>query len=250
MQEKPSDLLKFAIQLAKEGAKIMRTCKSPKIVTYKEAGDFALDVDVRSEKHILRRIKQKYPKHSIITEETRGHEKKSDYTWIIDPLEGTLNYKHCLPFYAVNIGLFYKGKPFIGVVNSPILNEMFYALKGKGAYLNGKRIHVNKDKEIIRSFFTGNVKHFCELNISRHLLRSLGCTGLEMSYVASGRFGARIKVSGQDPYGYGAGSIIVLEAGGKLTDMKGKPWNLKSNGALASNGLLHNKLLKLFSNIS
>jgi len=125
---------------------------------------------------------------------------------------------------------------------------LFYAEKGKGAYLNGKRIRVNKDSNVMKSFYSGNVKHFCELGISRHLLRSLGCSGVELAYVACGRFGARIKVRGSDPYGYGTGSIIVTEAGGKITGMKGEPWNLKTNGVLVSNGKLHTKMLRMLRN--
>ena len=247
MPEKISNLLSFSIKLAKEAAVILQKAKkTAKIVKYKGLGDFALNADYLSENHIIKRIKQKYPGHAILTEETGKHSKKSDYMWVIDPLEGTLNYAHNIPLYAVNIAVFYKGQPFVGVIYAPHLKELFYAAKGKGAYLNGKRIHVNKDKEVMKSFYSGNVKHFCEFNISRHLLRSFGNSGIELAYVACGRFGARIKAAGQDPYGYAAGSILITEAGGKLTDMKGKPWNLKSDGALASNGLLHEKLLKSF----
>ena len=251
MQEKQSDLLSFAIKLAKESAKILlKDHKKARIVKYKGKGDFALDADYKSEQHIMKRINEKYPQHDILTEETGHHHKKSDYLWIIDPLEGTINYSHHLPIWAVNIGLFYKNKPFIGVVYAPVIKEFFYAMKGKGAYLNGKRIHVNNDTEINKSFFAVSPKVFCADLISKNLTRRLGCAGIELSYVACARFGANIKMHGTDPYGYGAGSIIVLEAGGKITDTKGKEWNLKSDGAVASNGKLHDKLLKILGNIS
>ena len=249
--ENPKDFLAFAISLAKESSRILeRIHKKAKIVKYKGKGDFALNADILVENNVIKKIRQKYPEHDILTEESGHHHKKSEYLWVIDPLEGTLNYAHNLPFWAVNIGLFYKGEPLIGVVYAPLLKELFYAAKGKGAYLNGKRIHVSKDTEIIKSFYAGSARQFSELKVSNHLLRALGCCGLEMAYVACGRFGARIKLRGTDPYGYGAGSILVLEAGGKLTDAHGKPWNLKSDGAIASNGLLHEKLLKIISNNS
>ncbi len=249
MQEKQSDLLEFAMQLAKEAAKLLiKAQKKAKIVKYKEGGDFALDADYASEKYIMGKIRKKYPHHDILTEETGHHHKKSDYLWIIDPLEGTLNYSHHLPIWAVNIGLFYRGKPCLGVIYAPVLKEVFHASKGKGTYLNGKRIHVNNETNIMKSFF--GLSFSQQFPISRRLLRSLGCAGIELAYVACGRFGARIKLGGNDPYGYGAGSIIVTEAGGKITDMKGKPWNFKSNGALASNGKLHDNLLKILSKIS
>ncbi len=252
MQEKQSSLLKFAITLAKESARILlKVQNKAKIVQYKgTGGDFALNADIASEQHVMKRIRQKYPHHDILTEETGHHHKDSDYLWIIDPLEGTLNYAHHLPIWAVNIGLFYKMKPYLGAIYAPETKELFYASKGKGAYLNGKRIHVNKDTNLMKSFFCGSVKQLCNVQISGHLLRALGCGGVELAYVACGRFGARILRHGNDPYGYGAGSIIVLEAGGKLTDCEGKQWNLRSDGAIASNGKIHEKLLNLTNNTS
>jgi myo-inositol-1(or 4)-monophosphatase len=252
MQEKQSSLLNFAIQLAKESAQILiRMQKKARIQMYKgTTGDFALDADVTSEKHIMKRIRQKYPGHDILTEETGHHHQDSDYLWIIDPLEGTLNYAHHLPIWAVNIGLFYKGQPYIGAVYAPILKEFFHAAKGKGAYMNGKKIRVNKDPNIMKSFYAVGTPFIGESPISKTLIRGIGCAGVELAYVACGRFGAKIKLRGNDPFGYGAGSILVLEAGGRITDMNGKQWTLKSNGALASNGKLHEKLLEIINNTS
>ncbi len=251
MQEKQSDLLKFAISLAKESAQILkRMQKNAKIVQEKVQGDFALNADIASEQHVMKRIRQKYPSHDILTEESGHHHKDSEYLWIIDPLEGTLNYAHHLPIWAVNIGLFYKGKPYLGVIYAPIIKELFHASKGKGTYLNGKRVHANKETDIMKSFFAATTAQINEIPISPTIVRGIGCAGVELAYVACGRFAAKIKLRGNDPYGYGAGSIIVMEAGGKITDMKDNPWNLKSNGALASNGKIHDKLLKLLSNTS
>lgn len=252
MQEKPSNLLKFAITLAKESAKLLQRLQNKaKIVKEKGKGDFALDADIDSENYIMKKIRQKYPSHDILTEESGHHHKDSEYLWIIDPLEGTLNYAHHLPIWAINIGLFYKGKPFIGVIYAPVLKELFYAAKGKGAYLNGKRIHVNEDEDPTKSFYSVSSEfYFTSLpTLGRHLFRRLGCFGLELAYVACGRFGAKI-FFGNDPYGYGAGSILVLEAGGKITDLKGNQWTLRSEGVLSSNGQLHDKILTLLSNIS
>ncbi len=251
MQEKQSSLLEFAIKLAKESAQLLQKMHAKaKIANYKQQGDFALDADIKSEQYIMKRIRQKYPQHDILTEETGHHHKDSDYLWIIDPLEGTLNYAHHLPIWAVNIGLFYKMKPYIGAIYAPETKELFYASKGKGAYLNGKRIHVNKDTDLLKSFFAGPSHHLLQIPLSKTLIRNMGCAGVELAYVACGRFTARIKLHGNDPYGYGAGSIIVLEAGGKLTDCEGKPWNLRSDGAIASNGKIHNKILNLTGNTS
>jgi myo-inositol-1(or 4)-monophosphatase len=252
MQEKQSELLEFAIKLAKEsGQMLLKRQPTARILKYKgESGDFQLDADIQSEENILRKIRQKYPNHDILTEETGHHHKTSDYLWIIDPLEGTVNYAHKLPLWGVNIGLFYKNAPFIGVFYTPMLKEIYYAEKGKGAYLNGKRIHVNKHTDIMKTLCAISLPGMEKVRISSALLRATNCCGIEMAFLACGRFGARIKMRGTDPYGYGAGSILVLEAGGKITDMKGKPWHLKSDGVLASNGKLHDKLLKILDNTS
>ena len=248
MQESPSSLLKFSLKLAKESARILLKMQDrSKVVVNKGKGDFALDADIASENHIMARIRKKYPDHDILTEESKHEHTQSDYLWVIDPLEGTLNYAHKLPVWAVNVGLFYKRKPLIGLIYAPILKELFHAVKGQGAYLNDKRIRVNKETDIMKSFFAVPAAQINEIPISKTIIRGIGCAGIELSYVACGRFGARIKLRAADPYGYGAGSIIVLEAGGKITGMQGEKWVLTSDGAIASNGILHEKLLKLFN---
>ena len=253
MQEKPSDFFRLAMKMAKESGKLLtRMQNKAKIAVQKKQGDFALDADIKSEELIVRTIKKHYPHHDILTEETKHHHVSSDYLWVIDPLEGTLNYAHHIPFWALNIGLFHKGKPLLGVIHSPITKETFHALEGKGAFLNGKRIQVNNESDPLKTFFSGSVKHLANLNLSGHVLRSYGCCGLELAYVACGRLGGRIKLRGIDPYGYGASSSIIIEAGGTLTDIHGHQWKLNSGGAIASNGKLHQKLVELvnFNNTS
>lgn len=244
MQESTSSLLKLAKGLAKESGKLLLKMQSKaKHKVEKLEGDFALDADYKSEIMILKRISDAYPEHSIVTEETGNYENGSEYTWVIDPLEGTLNYAHKLPLWGVNIGVMHKGRPIAGACYFPKLEEFFYGAKGKGAYMNGKKIKVNKDKELMKSFFAGKKAYFKQ-GMSHHLLRHLGCAALGLCYVACGRFGGVIKIRGNDPYGYVAPAVILREAGGKLTDIKGKPWNIKSKGAIASNGKLHGKLLR------
>lgn len=250
MPAKPSnsELLSFAKKLAKEsGAMLLKMQAKAKIVKHKgKQGDFAMDADMKSEKHILQAIRKRYPNHNILTEESGKHHQNSNYTWIIDPLEGTLNYAHNVPLWAVNIGLFYQNKPLLGVVYAPKINELFHAIKGKGAYLNGKKIRVNKDTTLNKSYHAiSSVVHTYDL--SPHVQRIYGCAGLELCYVACGRLGSRIKLHGNDPYGYGAASIIIREAQGTLTDNNGKEWTLDSDGAIASNGKLHKKLVRLVS---
>lgn len=251
MQEKPSDFLKLAVRLAKQSAGLLEKMQPRShIKVNKGGGDFALDADIESEKLILAGIRKHYPTHDILTEESKHKHVTSNYLWVIDPLEGTLNYAHKLPLWGVNVAVFQNGEPIVGVFYAPKLKELYHAAKGKGAFLNGKRIKVSKEANIMRSFFGGTAKHLASLNLSGHLLRNLGCCCLELAYVARGLFGARIKLRGTDSYGYGAGSILVTEAGGTITDTRGKPWKLNSDGAIASNGKLHPEILALLNNTS
>lgn len=251
MQEKTSEYLDFALKLAQKSSTLLLKMQSrAKVKVEKGKGDFALDADIASEKLIVDAIRKKFPQHDILTEESKHKHQESEYLWIIDPLEGTLNYAHKLPLWAVNIGLWKNGKPLVGVVYAPILKELYTAVAGKGAFLNGKRIRVNNEHELLRTFIGGSVKHLASLGISGHVLRSLGCCALELCWVASGKFGARVKLRGNDPYGYGASACILSEAGGMLTDTKGQHYTLRSDGAIASNGKLHQKLIDLVNSIS
>lgn len=246
MQDETSNFLEFAKSVAKESAKILIEARpNSKIAVQKDNCDYALDADLKSEQHILKRINEKYPQHSILTEESGFHDKNSQYLWVIDPLEGTLNYKNGLALWAVNIALFKENEPILGVIYAPDMDEMYTAERGKGSKLNGKKISVSGEEHIEKSFYAGSVKHLQELNLPSKILRALGCCGIELAYVACGKFGARIRTRGKDPYGYGAGSILVLEAGGKITDTKGQKWTLESEGVIASNSLLHEGILKL-----
>lgn len=251
MQENTSEYLDFAVALAKKSARLLEKMQPrAKVKVEKGKGDFALDSDIASEKLIVDSIRKKYPTHDILTEESKHKHCNSAYLWIIDPLEGTLNYAHKLPIWAVNIGLWKNGEPLVGVVYAPVLGELYTAVAEKGAFLNGKRIHVNKETELLRTFVGGSVKHLAALGVSGHVLRSLGCCALELCWVASGRFGARVKLRGNDPYGYGASACIISEAGGMLTDTNGQKYTLRSDGAITSNGKLHQKLLNLINNTS
>lgn len=249
MQEKPTELLKFALKLAKESGTILtRLQKKAKISHYKGKGDFCLDADMASEKHLMKSIQKKYPNHSILTEETGYHAHNAEYIWVVDPLEGTLNYAHHVPIWGVVIGLLHQNKPILGVAYFPELKELYHAVKGKGAYCNGKRIHVNNITDLEKSFIALGVVEFKHLELPRYIQRCYGCTGFELARIARGDLNAKLKMKGSDPYGWVGGSILVTEAGGKVTDLKGNNWHLLSQGAVASNGAIHQKLLGLFSN--
>ncbi|PIN74623.1 hypothetical protein COV18_07060 [Candidatus Woesearchaeota archaeon CG10_big_fil_rev_8_21_14_0_10_37_12] len=245
MKNKSKELT-FAIHLAKNAAKILvKKQNTAKIKKRKQLGDFALDADYESEKYIVNEINKKYPDHNIFAEESGNHHKKSEYVWVIDPLDGTLNYSYHTPLFAVSIALLKNKEPILAVVYAPILKELYFAEKGKGSWLNGKKIHVNKDT-IKNCRILGSSKSLAPIRnkVSYHFLRNFGSSSIDYCYIAAGKASARIRIP-LDPYGDPI-SLLVTEAEGKVTEAKGKPWQFnKSKTLVASNGKIHNDLLKL-----
>jgi len=247
--ENPSEFIKLASSAAKEAAKIiMKARGKAKIVKYKGEGDFAVDADHKSENKIMAMIQKKYPTHNILTEETGKINKGSEYTWVIDPIDGTLNFKHGLPLFAISIALLKNEKPIVSVIYAPALKEFFHAVKGKGAFLNGKRIHVSSTKKVSDGLYDGSVFNLCLIKnkLEYHTARGLGSTALGLAYVACGRLTARIRVRRiSDPYSNAAGVLLITEAGGLVTKNDGKPCDIYSKNIIASNKRVHKKLVQL-----
>lgn len=227
--------------------------------TLKFKHEIATKTDLGAEKIILNIIKKEFPTHRILSEEAGKNYKKSDFLWVVDPLDGTTNYSMQNPIFNVSIGLFHQKEIVLGVVYAPLLHELYVAEKNKGTTLNGKKLHVSKTGNFHKSLLT-----FChghrEKNIKRAIkaynffklkgfdTRQLGSAALEMAFVAAGRTES-IMIPGAHPWDVAAGTLLVREAGGKVTDFKGREWNLKSHDMLASNGKIHNQLLKFLKNI-
>lgn len=242
---KNHEFLPFAVRLAKKAGDMLKKRQATaKIVKRKSVSDYALDTDIASENLIINTIKKKFPHHDFFAEESGKTKNNSDYVWVIDPLEGTINYKNKTKLYAVNIALYHKDKPLVAVVYIPEDKEMFCAAAGKGSYLNGKRIRVSNESNINNVLHGGSVEDFRKIKLNRHLMRGLGSGGIHVAYVACGRFGSDIPKPHADPYGNGVG-LLVTEAGGKITDTKGKQWHFTTKRLLFSNGKLHKKLLNL-----
>jgi myo-inositol-1(or 4)-monophosphatase len=185
--------------------------------------------------------------------------KESDYLWIIDPLDGTTNYAFQNPFFDVSLGLAYKGNPILGVILYPPQNELFYAEKEKGAYLNEARITVSDTRDVensIIAFCHGRDKEsvkrminaFSRLKLINNKVRQLGAAALELCYVACGRIDAFYMV-GINPWDVAAGAIILKEAHGKATDFSGKEFNVGSRDILGSNARTHDRLLEILGDI-
>lgn len=222
----------------------------------KRLGDFATEADLAAEEIILKRLKREFPKHNFISEEMGEIDKGSEYTWIIDPLDGTIAFTAGLDNFGTSIGLLKANTPFLGVTNFPALKQFYWAEKGKGAFLNDKKTSVSKSDRLIDSIvgldfaYAGGRKKELE-RLAFPIVDKVryppmfACAALGASYVARGVFDGYIH--GAHPWDFAAGTVIVEEAGGKVTDYKGKSidWSKDWINLFASNGLLHDKILSL-----
>jgi myo-inositol-1(or 4)-monophosphatase len=248
---------KIAIQAALKAGEILNKNRGRvKRVDYKGKINIVTEIDLLSEQAILRLIKKNYPNHSILTEESKGQKTDSDYKWIIDPLDGTTNYAHDFPSYCISIALEKEGKVILGVVYNPLLEELFTVEAGKGSFLNRRRIHVSSTRDLSKSFLaTGfpydireskitNLDHFANFAIRSLAIRRAGSAALDLCYLAMGRFDGfwELKLS---PWDTAAGTLLVEEAGGKVSDFNGKKYSIYSKHLLATNGKIHQQMIKV-----
>jgi myo-inositol-1(or 4)-monophosphatase len=205
-------------------------------------------------------LREHFPTHAILAEEGGGNENPSDYRWYVDPLDGTTNFAHGFPVFNVTLGLERAGEAIAGVVYDPIRKEMFSAERGAGAYLNGKRIRVSSASDLgVSLTSTGfpsrkrtndiNIHFYYQIAMASHGVRRSGSAAIDLAYVAAGRldlfweFGLR-------PWDMAAGTLLVTEAGGSVSDMRGAPHNINtSDHVLADNGILHERALAFIDEI-
>jgi len=246
----------LAIRAAKKAGRILQDhLGRVKKVDHKGVVNLVTEMDLLSEKVIVAEIRKLYPKHSILAEEKTHRQEDSPYRWVIDPLDGTTNYAHGYPIFCVSIGLEKDGEIILGVVYDPSRKELFEGEKGKGARLNGRRIHVSPTPNLSQSLLaTGfpydlrespvnNFAHFQNFAMRTHAVRRAGSAALDLCYVSAGRFDGfwELKLS---PWDLAAGSLIVREAGGEVTDFQGHPIHLDGIQVLASNGKIHGEMIK------
>ncbi|MCP4704529.1 MAG: inositol monophosphatase [candidate division Zixibacteria bacterium] len=251
--------LTFAKKTAIEAGKLLlkRVGKKNKI-SFKGRVNLVTEADLASEKLIVKAIKNKFPDHSILTEEKASVEKDSDFRWIIDPLDGTTNYAHGFPFWSVSIALEFKGKIIVGVVFDPLRNELFYARKNGGAFLNRKRLCVSNqrrlDKALLATGFpydirvseNDNLNFFNRFAKAARGVRRAGSAALDLCYLACGRFDGFWEQK-LHPWDTAGGKIIVEEAGGKITNFNGKKYSIYDDYILGSNRKIHNQMIKVLS---
>ncbi|HEB12616.1 MAG TPA: inositol monophosphatase [Actinobacteria bacterium] len=253
--DRNEDWLSVVCEIATNAGKLIRKkAKTKPIITHKGPVDLVTDADIESEKYIISELERGFPGHSILGEE-QGGSREGDFLWAIDPIDGTTNYAHGFPVYAVSIGLFANGQPTLGVVYDPNLNELFAASRGGGATLNGKPISVSKTDNLNESLLATGFPYslrenpdkimadFKRLSLLCQGVRRTGAASLDLCALACGRFDGFWEVE-LKPWDTAAAGLIVEEAGGRLSKYDGSAFDHFHPGLVASNGLIHNQLVE------
>ena len=217
--------------------------------------DLVTIADLESEKFIVEQINNSFPEHKIFTEEGSSNNNTSEYCWIIDPLDGTTNFVHNLPIFAVAIGLQKNNETILGVVYNPVANKCFWAQKNHGAFLNEKHINTSSTNTLSKSLlvtgfpYVHDLKWDINFNLFKKFykqtqgIRRLGAAALDFCFVAMGRFEGFWELE-LKPWDVCAGAIIVKEAGGKVTDWDGSSIPCSGKRILATNSHIHDEMIK------
>lgn len=253
-------MLNIAVKAARRaGSIINRATRNLDIVVVKEkvANDYVSEVDHEAEQSIIKTLLDAYPDHSILAEES-GAAGKSEYQWIIDPLDGTTNFLHGFPQYSVSIALMHKGMVTQAVVYDPSRNDLFTATRGRGAMLNDTRLRVSKRAQL-KSSLVGTGFPFRQLEhidpylaMLREMMKSTsgvrrpGAAALDLAYVAAGRLDGFWEL-GLSPWDMAAGALLITEAGGLVGDLEGNEGYLKSGNIVAGNPKVFAQLIQLLS---
>jgi myo-inositol-1(or 4)-monophosphatase len=254
--------LTAAIEIAQEAGAILRADhQRPKEFAYKGEVDLITESDRRSEELVVSRLRQRFPDHGIVAEEGSGQAADgAKYCWHVDPLDGTTNFAHGYPCFCVSLGLLENGEPIVGAVLNPVYDELFSAARGEGAFLNGRRIHVSAVDSVSRSLVatgfpthhrkkSANINYYWEFTLRSHGVRRDGAAALDLCSVACGRFDGFWEF-GLKSWDTAAGTILVREAGGMVTDIDGKPYQPGARVVIASNGKIHEEMRELIERVS
>ena len=253
--------VEVAIEAAREAGGILMTeFDRPVKISYKGEVDIVTQAERRSEQAIVSRLRTRFPKHAIVAEEGGGAESDSPFRWHVDPLDGTTNFAHGYPCFAVSIGLEETGDLIAGVIYQPVSGELFTAAKGEGAYLNQKKIHVSAIEKLATSLLaTGfpstkraqnpNIHYYWDFTLRSHGVRRDGSAALDLAAVACGRFEGFWEF-GLHSWDTGAGVLLVREAGGTVTRFDGQPYQLGDRELLASNGRVHSEMKQIVTDIA
>ncbi len=258
MKNEEKTFLKVAVEAAKKaGAVQMRSYGKSHRIHFKGSINLVTEVDGASEEAILAVLKKNFPTHAILTEESGTLGPLSDYKWILDPLDGTTNYAHGYPVFCVSIALEYKGKVVVGVVYDPTRDHLFTAIRGRGAFLNGKLIRVSPIRDLKRALLStgfaynvwtekknNNLDHFQNFLRNSQAIRRDGAAAIDLCYVACGYYDGFWEI-GLKAWDVAAAALILEEAGGKVSLFDGRALDIHAEEIAASNGALHKTMVKV-----
>jgi myo-inositol-1(or 4)-monophosphatase len=251
--------LTFAKDLAlKAGALLREGIGRVTEIGHKGEIDLITEFDLRSEQLLIDEINRAYPNDAILAEED-GSIREGEHRWLIDPLDGTTNFAHGIPVFSVSIAYTQGSRPLLGVVYDPMREELFYAADNRGAWLDDRRLHVSSTASLNESLLvTGfsydirtnpetNLDHFAAFALRTHGVRRMGSAAMDLAYVAAGRFDGYWEMR-LWPWDWGAGILMVKEAGGKVTRTSGEPDVFtEPTSILATNGHLHEEMLAVLN---
>jgi myo-inositol-1(or 4)-monophosphatase len=253
--------LETAVDIVRESGSLLANYLE-KHIGFELKGEFDLvtEADRASERLVVDRLRSHFPSHNIVAEEGSGHQSASEYCWFVDPLDGTTNFAHNFPMFNVTLGLACAGEVIAGVIYDPVRQEIFTAERGGGAYLNNRRIRVSGVQHLADSLAsTGfpsrkrhqnvNIHFYYQLAMATHGVRRTGSAALDLAYVAASRLDFFWEF-GLKPWDMAAGTLLVREAGGQISDMHGAPHSVSgSEHLVADNSALHGEILEIFSEI-
>jgi myo-inositol-1(or 4)-monophosphatase len=257
-----SHALAVAVDAARAAGAIMEQYRGTDFtVTHKGVIDIVTEVDVACEKVIVQTLKDAFPDHGILAEEGGGDRADNGVTWIVDPLDGTTNFAHGFPIYCSSIALVVDGVPQVGVVYDPTRDELFSAIKGEGAQLNGRGLKVSQTADLtnallatgfpyaIRTTPVNNLSQFSSFAMKAQAIRRPGAAAIDLCYVATGRLDGFWEYH-LKPWDLAAGALIVQEAGGWVSATDGAPFDVTRADIVASNGVLHEIMLATLAQAS
>jgi myo-inositol-1(or 4)-monophosphatase len=233
---------------------ILEAMERPRQVNYKGLTDLVTETDRQSEKVIMTTIQDAFPDHAILAEETGGVGSTSEFLWVVDPLDGTTNFVHGYPSFAVSVGVLHHGQPVVGVVAELPADHLYTAVRGQGAYRDGRRLHVSPIDRLDRALLVTGFgyqhaeswqanmelfKHFTDVTQG---VRRLGAAAVDLCHVALGCVDGFWEFD-LHPWDTAAGMLIVQEAGGKITRLDGEPYSIYDRQLLATNGKIHAPIL-------
>lgn len=242
----------------KAGAHLRKQYGKQCSVTFKGEINLVTQVDLESQEIIREIIKNTFPSHSILGEEDLDDQQDQELLWVIDPIDGTTNFAHALPVFCVSIAFMASGISKVGVVYIPLLEEMFHAVRGGGAYLNGKQLAVSTEENLgncllatgfpydRRESKENNLNHFNKLILKVRGIRRMGSAAIDLCYTAAGRFSGFWEPK-LHPWDTAAGYLLVEEAGGKVTDFSGQPFSPELKECLATNGRIHDQMVTILN---